>query len=72
MKDYMRAKREVEINKRYYALLIQEFKNRIMLPRHVYEYRQVLNEMLKDRVVGDRTELIAESYLRLTDDTMVC
>jgi hypothetical protein len=72
MKQYMRAKREVEINRRYYGLLIQEFKDRTALPRHVYALRQVLNEMLKGREIGDRTDLIAESYLRLTDDYMVC
>jgi hypothetical protein len=71
MKQYMRAKREVEINRRYYGLLIQEFKDRTALPRHVYELRQVLNEMLEDREIGGRTDLIAESYLRLTDDNIV-
>jgi hypothetical protein len=71
MKNYRRLNRIVEITKRYYALVIQEFKNRAVLPRHVYELRQVLDEMFKGRIAGNRTELIAESYVRLLNDNMI-
>jgi len=50
---------------------IQEFKQRAILPRHIYEYRQVMKQMLKEYFrkkvlkVYDRTDLIVTSILSL-------
>jgi len=68
MKTYMRNKREKAINKRYYALLIQEFNEKSILPKHIYEYKIVMKQMLlqyfKKKVLKIRknTEIITQSY----------
>jgi hypothetical protein len=56
---------------KWYSKLQQvnnEFVNRCILPRHIYLYRIVMKEMLKDYFnrkiikVNNRTELITQSY----------
>ena len=47
LKQYRRNKTEIGITKRNYDLVIQEFKSRSILPRHIYEFRFVMKELLK-------------------------
>ena len=66
MKNYMRQKRLTDYN---YRLVLAEFKQLAILPRHMYDYRQVMREMLKSHFgrkaikVNKRTDLISQSIL---------
>jgi len=68
MKLQMKNKRQIEYNKRSYDKVIQELKIKSILPRHIYEFRKILNQMLKQyfkkRIIkiNNKTELISQSY----------
>ena len=77
MKSYMKTKREQRINRRCYDVLIHELKMKCVLPKHIYEMRIVLKQMLSEyfnrRIIRhyNRTELITQSY-GLTKHNIVC
>ena len=66
MKIYMKQKRIAQYN---YRLVLQEFKQRAILPRHIYEFRIVMKQMLREyfhkRVIKiyNKTHIIIDSYL---------
>jgi len=68
MKLKMRNKRQTEYNKRSYDQVIRELKLKSILPRHIYEFRKILNQMLKQyfkkRIIkiNNKTELITQSH----------
>ena len=68
MKSYMRQKREAKYNKYAYDKVMKELNERCILPVHIYNYRIVMKEMLKNhfkkRIIlrRNRTELITQSY----------
>ena len=72
MKTYMRRQRS---NTPYYHLLnplfiqlLKEFKERCILPRHMYQWKGVMRDLIKHHFckrvfkIGKRTELITQSY----------
>lgn len=68
MKYYRRNKRAIEITRANFNQVILEFSTKSTLPRHIYEFRLVLRQMLKTYFkkkiirVFDRTEIITLSW----------
>ncbi len=69
MKMYMKIKRDIKINKRQYDNIMKDLTIRCYLPRHIYEFKNVLRQMLLDYfkkkyiVVRRRTDLIQPYYI---------
>ncbi len=68
MKDYMRqrrAKNKWELNMN---LVLNQFKQRVILPKHIYEFKQILKQMLLVHfkrsfiIKRNRTDLIVQSW----------
>ncbi len=68
LKQYRRHNSQIKITKRYYALVIQQFKELTILPRHIYTLKQVLRQMMLNHfqkrilIKRDKTNLITQSY----------
>ena len=71
MKQYRRNKKYNLDYQMKYSKVIHEFKQRAILPRHIYEFRKVIKQMLlvhfKKKIIKkyDRTELITQSWLNI-------
>lgn len=69
MKRVMKERREKRYNKAYYDKVLLELTNRSILPIHIYHFRQVLKQMLKDHFkrrcipIRNKTEIITQSYI---------
>lgn len=70
MKSFMKDKRKkIKHNKLNYSKVMKELTNRSILPIHIYHFRQVLKQMLKDHFkrrcipIRNKTEIITQSYI---------